>query len=138
MLGEGVVRMVPPIRHPGLVPGATVYHAAPLVARWTALAFVFTVSGCAAQSKSALPPLSEIQKATLDYVTCIDRTAPKFADAPGSPEQIAPRVIASCSDLRSVALKLKSVPVMYPTIAEFDANHLGFAKQAIEHTRKKS
>jgi hypothetical protein len=41
----------------------------------------------------------------------------------------------SCQQARAKALSLKSVPVIFPTIADFDKAHLGVAQSTIERAR---
>jgi len=104
-----------------------------------ALAVVCAIAlpACQEQAADALPPLSTIQEATLAYANCVDKTARNFAVQPGRAEVLAQSVIDSCQELRSQAIDLKAVPVMFSTVAEFDAMHFGVARQSIETSRAK-
>ena len=96
-----------------------------------------TLSGCSGQAAGALPPLHAIEKATLAYANCVDASARKLAAEPGTVERLAQQAVGSCRELREKALALKGVPVMFPTVAEYDATHLGLARQTIESSRAK-
>lgn len=93
---------------------------------------------CSDESQKTLPPLATIEAATLRYANCVDQSARELAGRPASIEQLAQEAVANCSALRSVALELKGVPVMYPTTVEFDAAHLGLARNTLIAARGKN
>ena len=95
------------------------------------------VSGCSGQAADTLPPLATIEKATLAYANCIDAAARKLAARSGAAEMFAQQAVGNCRGLRAKALALKGVPVMFPSVAEYDAAHLGLARQAVESARAK-
>ena len=98
---------------------------------------VVAVSACSGQAADTLPPLPTIEKATLAYANCVDVAARKLASQSDGVDILARRAIEGCRDSRAKALALKGVPVMFPTVAEYDAMHIGLAKQAIEKSREK-
>ncbi|OYY71685.1 hypothetical protein [Sphingomonas sp. 28-63-12] len=99
---------------------------------------ILALTGCSGASSEDLPPLPTIEAATLKYANCVDQAAQRLGRTSGSLEQLAQQGVSGCSVLRTEALKLKAVPVMFPTTAEFDATHLGVARQAIENVRRKN
>ena len=103
-----------------------------------AMACAMALSSCSKGSADTLPPLEEIQKATLNYANCVDQTARKLAAQAAEVERLAKRAVGHCRELRAEALKLKGVPVMFPSIAEFDATHLGLAQNTIQSVRGKN
>jgi len=100
-----------------------------------AMVCAITLSACSGQAADTLPPLPTIEKATLAYANCVDERARKLAAGPGSEEILARQAVDSCRELRAKALALKGVPVMFPTVAEYDATHLGLARQTIKSSR---
>lgn len=100
-------------------------------------AVAVAVSAGSGQAAETLPPLPTIEKATLAYANCFDVAARTLAVQSDGLDVLARRAVDGCRDLRAKALTLKGVPVMFPTIAEYDAMHLGLAKQAIEKFRAK-
>ena len=103
----------------------------------TAAICAVAVSACSGQAADTLPPLPTIEKATLAYANCVDVAARKLASGSDGADVLARRATDRCKDLRAKALALKGVPVEFPTVAEYDAMHLGLAKQAIEQSRAK-
>jgi hypothetical protein len=99
---------------------------------------MLALTGCSNSSSEALAPLPTIEAATLKYANCVEQSAQKLAVTSGSSEKLAQHAVGRCSSIRAEALKLKSVPVMFPTIVEFDTTHLGVARQAIENVRRKT
>ena len=95
------------------------------------------VSACSGKAADTLPPLPTIEKATLAYANCVDVAAQTLASQSDGVDVLAKRAVDGCRDLRAKALALKGVPVMFPTVAEYDAMHFGLAKQAIEKFRAK-
>lgn len=95
------------------------------------------LSACSGQAADRLPQLPEIEKATLAYANCVDTTAHKLAALSGEREMLARRAVENCRQLRAKALALKGVPVMFPTVAGYDAMHLDLARQTIGNSRKK-
>ncbi|MBX9880636.1 MAG: hypothetical protein K2X73_01550 [Sphingomonas sp.] len=95
------------------------------------------VSACSGKASDTLPPLPTIEKATLAYADCVDIAARKLASQMDGVDVLAKRAVDGCRDLREKALALKGVPVIFPTVAEYDATHFGLAKQAIENSRAK-
>jgi hypothetical protein len=93
------------------------------------------MSACSAQPAASLPPLHDIEQATLAYANCVDQAARKLGVKPTGVEELARQAVGSCRELREAALKLKSVPVMFPSVAEFDAVHAGLARSTIEASR---
>jgi hypothetical protein len=102
-----------------------------------ALVCAIAVSACSASAGDALPPLATTEKATLAYANCVDTAAGKLAARPDQAAILARNAVGSCRDLRAKALALKSVPVMFESIAEFDAIHLHLARLSIESARAK-
>ena len=98
---------------------------------------VVAVSACPGQAADKLPPLPTIEKATLAYANCVDVAARRLASQPDGADILARRAVDGCRDLRAKALTLKGVPVMFPTVAEYDAMDIGLARQAIEKSRAK-
>lgn len=96
-----------------------------------------SLSACSGQAADTLPPLPQIEKATLDYANCVDTSARKLAAHSGDAEMLARQAVESCRGLRAKALESKGVPVMFPTIAEYDATHLGLARQTVKSSRTK-
>ena len=103
-----------------------------------ALACAAALSACSGESADAPPPLAIIEQAALDYAGFVDQAAGKLAQAPRRAADLARRAVASCRELRAKALALKGVPVMFPTIAEFDASHLDAARHRIDSARGKN
>ncbi|MES2443050.1 MAG: hypothetical protein V4574_09485 [Pseudomonadota bacterium] len=97
-----------------------------------ALVYAVTLSACSGQSADTLPPFAAIEKATLDYANCVDQAARKPVSRPSQVNDLARRAVAACRALRTKALALKSVPVFFPTVAEFDSTHLDVARSAVE------
>lgn len=95
------------------------------------------VSACSGKEADTLPPFPTIEKATLAYANCVNIAAGKLASEPDGADVVAKRAVDGCRDLREKALALKGVPIMFPTVAEYDATHLGLAKQTIERLRAK-
>jgi len=95
------------------------------------------LSACSGQAANTGPALATIEKATLAYANCIDKSARNLAAQSGETEILARQAVGSCRDLREKALALKGVPVMFPTVSEYDATHLGLARQSIESAREK-
>lgn len=106
-------------------------------ARALALVSVIVVAACSGQAADSLPPLPTIEKATLAYANCVDSAAQKLAAGSGGADVLAQQAVDSCRELRKKALDLKGVPVMFPNVAEYDATHLGLARQTIENVRRK-
>ena len=94
-----------------------------------------TLAACSGPRTEPLPPLESIEAATLAYANCVNDSALKLAARPQAVEVLAPQAVDGCRKARTEALNLKSVPVFFPTIAEFDSVHLGVARSAIEKTR---
>ena len=84
-----------------------------------------------------LPPLADIEKATLAYANCINYKTRSDSSENTSVEASARRVLRDCRALRSEALRLKAVPVMAKTVSEFDEIHNGLARNMVAESRKK-
>jgi hypothetical protein len=96
----------------------------------------FGVSACS-DGSNELPPLADIEKATLAYANCIDDKARSESARSASMEESVTQVLRDCRELRSEALRLKAVPVMAKTVAEFDEIHNGLAQNMVAESRKK-
>ena len=75
--------------------------------------------------------------ARIDYANCVNVAALKLASQPDGVLALARSAVDDCHDLRTKAPALKGAPVMFPTIAEYDAMHFGIAKEALEKLRTK-
>ena len=107
-------------------------------ARSFALVGAIAISACSGQAADTLPPLPTIENATLAYANCVYAAARKLAARSGGANLLAEQAVASCRELRAKALALKGVPVMFPSVAEYDSTHLGLARQTIENSRANS
>lgn len=95
------------------------------------------LASCSKQSADTLPPFPKIEEATVAYANCLDESGRSLAAQQGQTELLAYRTVASCRKLHSRAIALKVVPVMFPTIAEYDAFHFRMARRAVEVSRAK-
>jgi hypothetical protein len=93
------------------------------------------LSACSEPAPAALPAFHEIMQATEGYAGCVYDAARELATDSGKVDTLAQQAVDRCRESRSQALALKSVPVAFPTISEFDTVHLGLARGAIEKAR---
>jgi hypothetical protein len=99
------------------------------------LVCIIALPGCSGSSSDTLPPLPAIEQATLKHANCVDQAARKLASQQALVESLIKQAVGSCEMLRAEALRLKAVPVIFPTAAEFAATHLGLARRTIEGIR---
>ncbi len=96
------------------------------------------LTACSGQAATPGPPLANIERATLTYANCVLRRARQSAARPGSTDEVAQQVVASCAEARSEALNMRSVPVMFSSVDEFDTVHLDIARHEINEIRRNS
>jgi len=94
-----------------------------------------SLAACSGRATDPLPAFETIERATLAYANCVADSARKLAPQSRETDVLAQQAADGCREARAEALSQKSVPVFFPTIAEFDAVHLGVARSAIVSTR---
>ena len=82
-----------------------------------------------------IPSCESISAAVESYANCIDQAVKKLAKGIDSNDEVALKAVSTCREFRDTALHLKAVPALEPTVADFDALHIGLARNLTADVR---